>query len=49
MALAEALRLAGEPGEATTWAEEAFALYERKGDIASMNRARAFAEECVSG
>jgi class 3 adenylate cyclase/tetratricopeptide (TPR) repeat protein len=42
MALAEALRLAGKPGKATTWAEAAFAWYERKGDIVSMNRARAF-------
>jgi tetratricopeptide (TPR) repeat protein len=49
MALAETLRMAGKPEEAATWAEEAFAAYEQKGNIVSMNRARALVEGTASG
>jgi len=48
MALAETLRMAGKPEEAAAWAEEAFATYEQKGNIVSMNRARALVEGTAS-
>ena len=48
MALAEALRLAGKRGEAATCAEGAFAVYEQKGNIVSMNGARVFVDEMAT-
>lgn len=45
MALADTLRLGGEPAEAATFAEEAFVLYEQKGNVVLANRARAFVEQ----
>lgn len=38
--LGEVLRLAGRPGDATAAVAEAVALYEKKGDVASAERAR---------
>jgi tetratricopeptide (TPR) repeat protein len=41
MDLAEVLELAGKTREAATWREQALALYERKGNLVSAERARA--------
>jgi hypothetical protein len=40
--LADALRAAGQEDEARTTAEETLGVFERKGDIPSARRARAF-------
>jgi hypothetical protein len=45
VALAEALRLAGEPAEAASALEEALALYERKGDVVSAGKAQTLLDE----
>ena len=44
MALAETLRLSGKSEEAATCAEEAFRMYEQKGNVVWARRARAFVE-----
>jgi class 3 adenylate cyclase/tetratricopeptide (TPR) repeat protein len=49
LALAEVLRLAGRPGEAAEAIEEACALYEAKGDVLHVDRARTLLAELHSG
>jgi tetratricopeptide (TPR) repeat protein len=49
LALAEVLRLAGRPGEAAEAIEEACALYEAKGDVLHVERARTLLAELHSG
>jgi len=47
MDVAEVLRLAARPFDAAAAAEEAFRLYEQKGDVVSARRAREFRDELV--